>query len=90
MFQTNDLLTATAMLVGVIVWMVRLEGRTNNVERVLGERINNVNLVLEMVREEADDLKKRHEALDERLMAKLSLIESSLARIEGRLEGPRA
>lgn len=79
MFETSDLMTASLAFLGGIIWLVRLEGRINNLDRIL-----------DMVQAEADDLRKRHEALDERLMSKLSEIEKALARIEGHLEGPRA
>lgn len=79
MFDFETLLTASAMFVGGIVWLVRLEGRLNQ-----NERLNNE------TQKDVDDLRARHEALDERLMAKLSQIERALARIEGHLEGPRA
>jgi hypothetical protein len=79
MFDFNLILTASGMLLGGVVWLVRLEGKIMQVERSNQE-----------TQKDVDDLRVRHEALDERLMEKLSHIEKSLARIEGHLEGPRA
>lgn len=79
MFDSNSLLTASALLVAGIVWLVRIEGRTQQLQQLI-----------DVCQADVDDLRKRHEALDERLMSKLSEIEKALARIEGHLEGPRA
>jgi chromosome segregation ATPase len=73
--------SALAILSGV-VWLVRLEGRINQVES------SNIE-----TQKDVDDLRLKHESLDERLVNKLSEIERALARIEGRLGhdglGPR-
>jgi hypothetical protein len=57
-----------------LVWLVRLEGR------ILGalEKISDMN-------EQVWELEKKHDALDTRIMDKLSVIERSLAKIEGQL-----
>lgn len=65
--------SALAILSGV-VWLVRLEGRINQVEA------HNLD-----TQKDIDDLRIRHEDLNEKLVSKLSEIEKALARIEGRL-----
>lgn len=72
MFPIDTFLTGGAIFIAGIVWLVRLEGKINQVEKL------NDN-----TQKDVDDLRIRHEALDERLMRKLSEIEKSLARIEG-------
>lgn len=70
----ESLLTVIISAVGVVVWLVRLEGKAMESLRRNAETQN-----------EVDDLRLRLESLDERLMRRLSAIERSLARIEGRL-----
>jgi len=79
MFDMNAILAASGMFIAGLVWLVRIEGRTMQLQQLIN-----------VCQADVDDLRKRHEALDERLMAKLSEIEKSLSRIEGHLEGPRA
>lgn len=76
------ILGASLSILAGVVWLVRLEGRINQVE---SKNIDTQN--------DLDDLRKRHEALGDRLISHLSEIEKALARIEGRLGhdglGPR-
>lgn len=60
--------------IGALVWLVRLEGR------VLGVSEKMKDLTSQVTNQE-----KKHEALDNRIMEKLSFIERSLAKIEGQL-----
>lgn len=57
-----------------LVWLVRLEGR------ILGALDKIRDLSAQIVNQE-----KKHDALDNRIMEKLSFIERSLAKIEGQL-----
>lgn len=71
---STELLTIGISAIGGLVWLVRLEGR------LIG--------ALEKVRDltnQVSDQGKKHEALDNRIMEKLSFIERSLAKIEGQL-----
>jgi hypothetical protein len=60
--------------IGGLVWLVRLEGK------VLGASEKIKDLTAQVVNQE-----KKHDALDNRIMEKLSFIERSLAKIEGQL-----
>lgn len=68
----GSILVASA---GVIVWLVRLEGRIKQSER----DIQNVDKAV-------DILTARHEDLDSRVLKELMEVKQALARIEGRLE----
>ncbi|OPZ24513.1 MAG: hypothetical protein BWZ03_00146 [bacterium ADurb.BinA186] len=57
-----------------LVWLVRLEGRVNHGET------NQASL-----KERVDILQTKHDSLDSKLVAQLSDVRESLARIEGRL-----
>lgn len=57
-----------------LVWLVRLEGR------ILGALDKIRDLSAQIVNQE-----KKHDALDNKIMEKLSFIERSLAKIEGQL-----
>ena len=59
---------------GVVIWLVRLEGQvSNNRELVLG------------CQKDVDDLRIRHESLDSKVVEQLAQVRESLARIEGAL-----
>jgi hypothetical protein len=60
-------------LICAIVWFVRLEGK------VLAEQEKNKELFSKIAKVE-----EKHDALDNRIVEKLSYIERSLARLEGR------
>lgn len=68
------ILTAVCLFVGVVVWFARLEGRINNCEQRNDD-----------LKDDITDLRSKHEALDNRIVDKLSNVEKSLAKIEGRL-----
>lgn len=72
--KIDDLMTAVGALVGVVVWLVRLEGRIGHVEKLNENTDKKVDAVL-----------VKHEALDSKIVQKLSELSESLARIEGRL-----
>lgn len=59
---------------GGLIWLIRLEGRVNSCQ--------DNNNVLE---KKTDKIENKHDALDNRIVDKLSIIEKSLAKIEGRL-----
>jgi hypothetical protein len=73
--QVNDsLFQAILAGVGVIVWLVRLEGKIHAVEKANHE-----------TQKDVDDLRVRHETLDSEIVEQLSNIRESLARLEGSL-----
>lgn len=65
--QIVSLFGIAVVLVGFIVWLIRLEGKTNYNERMI------------------EKLEIKHDALDNKIVEKLSVIEKSLAKIEGRI-----
>ena len=71
----NFVIGAVATLIALVVWLVRLEGRVNQVTKDATENAR---------RTEA--LQIRHESLDSRIMQELANLREGLARIEGRLE----
>lgn len=60
--------------IGLIVWLVRLEGKTSNNEKSI-----------ERVEKQADALEIKHEQLDSKLVQQLAAVREALARIEGAL-----
>ena len=68
------MMSVVSGVVGVIVWLVRLEASSNQT------RDRHKDLLEKLVR-----LEQKYEALDTRIVEKLSVIEKSLAKIEGRL-----
>lgn len=71
---STELLTIGISAIGGLVWLVRLEGRL----------IGALDKIRDLTTQVAEQGKK-HEALDNRIMEKLSFIERSLAKIEGQL-----
>lgn len=74
-----DIISSTQLelliaLVGVVVWLVRLEGKLYS-----SIQANN------QTQKDVDDLRNRHHDLDARVVRELTHIRESLARIEGRL-----
>lgn len=66
------------LVVGVVVWLIRLEGKIkNNSDKIEAVETNHTR--------EIDKLEIRQEALENKIFDKLSVIEKSLAKIEGRL-----
>lgn len=61
-------------VLGFVVWLVRLEGKTNHVER----------LALE-AQKDVDNLRVKHESLDSKIVEQLGEVRESLARLEGAL-----
>lgn len=75
-FARFDWLAFILAIVGFVVWLVRLEGRVKQNERLT-----------EIAQGSVDELRKRHEQLDSELVRKLSRLETAIARIEGYLRG---
>lgn len=63
-----------AALIGFVVWLVRLEGKTKENETT--------NM---RTQKDIDELRIRHESLDSKVVEQLSSVRESLARIEGAL-----
>lgn len=75
-FQQFDWLAFGVAIIAFVVWLVRLEGRVNQNERLTT-----------IAQASVDELRRRHEQLDSELVRKLSRLESAIARIEGYLRG---
>ena len=58
--------------IAALVWLIRLEGRTNAIEKASDETQNDLN-----------DLRIRHEGLDTKIVEQLAKVRESLARLEG-------
>jgi negative regulator of sigma E activity len=69
-----DILAAAITTVVGIVWLVRLEGRINYQEKFSKE-----------TQKDVDELRIKHENLDDKLLARIGELEKTLARIEGAL-----
>ncbi len=63
----RDVLPIAMPIVGVVVWLIRLEGKTNYAAKGL------------------DKLETKHDALESKIVDKLSIIEKSISKIEGLL-----
>lgn len=61
-------------LLGLIVWLVRLEGRASHSKE----------LIIDCQKDIAE-MRIKHESLDSKVVEQLSQVRESLARIEGRL-----
>jgi len=72
----QSLIYIVSSLIGIVIWFVRLEGLSKFNNRMIDE-----------LRQEITELRTKHEALDSKIVEKLSVIEKSLAKIEGRLLG---
>lgn len=70
----EGLISAMSVLVLVVVWFARLEGRISQ-EKELRNALEKV----------VDELQKKVDTIDSKIVDKLSVIEKSLAKIEGRL-----
>ena len=70
----NTYWTIMAAIVGLIVWLVRLEGKTSANEKAI-----------ERVEKQVDSLEIKHEQLDSKLVQQLAAVREALARIEGAL-----
>lgn len=78
MDHLGDALTIGVLVVGFIVWLIRLEGiAQQNRERIVEVDAKSSKAI--------EKLEVKHEALDSKIVDKLSVIEKSLAKIEGRL-----
>lgn len=76
LFSQFDWIAFAVAVIGFVVWLVRLEGRVNQNEKLV-----------QIAQGSVDDIRKRHEQLDSELVRKLSRLESAIARIEGYLKG---
>lgn len=74
--DTQSLLYIFTSLIGCVIWFVRLEGLSKFNYRMIEE-----------LHTEITELRVKHEALDSKIVDKLSVIERSLAKIEGRILG---
>ena len=72
-------------MIGVTVWLIRIEGRLKAHDEVDALRFNNVGLRQDKLDKEYSELKERQARVEDKLLEKLSHIEKSLAKIEGRL-----
>lgn len=70
----NTYWTIIAAIVGLIVWLVRLEGKNSSNEKAI-----------ERVEKQVDSLEIKHEQLDSKLVQQLAAVREALARIEGAL-----
>jgi hypothetical protein len=71
--------------VAFIVWLIRLEGRMNAHEEIDTLRFENIGLRQDHLDKEQDEIKQKHEKLEGKIIDKLSVIEKTLSKIEGRL-----
>lgn len=70
----NEYWSILVAMIGLVVWLVRLEGKTDNNEKYI-----------ERVEKQTDALEIKHEQLDSKLVQQLADVRESLARIEGAL-----
>ena len=70
----SEIILVGSILVTIVAWLIRLEGRVG-----YGEKLTKAN------EKSLDELRAKHEALDSKIVEKLSNVERSLAKIEGRL-----
>lgn len=70
----QELIPLSTVIIGFIAWNIRHEARTLANEKAISEASRGL-----------DKLDSKVEALDNRIVEKLSFIERSLAKIEGRL-----
>lgn len=61
-------------IIGLIIWLVRLEGKTSSNEKAI-----------DRVEKQVDALEIKHEQLDSKLVQQLAAVREALARIEGAL-----
>lgn len=71
---TNTYWPLLSAIVGLVVWLVRLEGKTSNNEKTI-----------ERIEKQADALEIMHQQLDSKLVQQLAAVREALARIEGKL-----
>lgn len=76
--SVEALISSIIALISVIVWLIRLEGRVNNLDSTLVDFKSRTDSSIQ-------EAKVRHESLDSKIVQKLSDIEKSLARIQGQL-----
>lgn len=69
-----ELLTVVGALSIALIWLIRLEGKVAFTEKMQAEQSG-----------EVKELRTKHEQLDSKIVEKLSNVEKSLAKIEGRL-----
>jgi uncharacterized protein YoxC len=69
-----DYLEIALVGIGLIVWLVRLEGKISQVQRLVDE-----------AQKDIDVLRTKHEGLDTKIVEQLGEVKQSLARLEGRL-----
>jgi hypothetical protein len=69
-----ELLTVVGGILLAVIWLIRLEGKFFFLQRMQDEMSS-----------EIKELRTKHEALDSKIVEKLSNVEKTLAKIEGRL-----
>ena len=70
----NEYLILLSSLIGLIVWLVRLESKISSCEKHL-----------DRIEKKTDVLEFKHEQLDTKLVRQLADVREALARIEGAL-----
>jgi len=70
----DEIMTIIGATVGLIIWLVRLEGKVNSIDQKA-----------DISQKQIDALQIKHDALDCKIVEKLGELSESLARIEGRL-----
>lgn len=73
------------LFVSVIVWGLRLEGKQNSAKETSDLRSENIALRMNKYEAEQEDLRRKLEALNDKILDKLLAIEKQLSRFEGRL-----
>lgn len=77
----NEYWSILITIVGLIVWLVRLEGKGDEFKKT-----NEINQkYIERVEKQVDALEIKHQQLDSKLVQQLADVRESLARIEGAL-----
>jgi ribosomal protein L29 len=71
--------------VGGLIWLIRLEGKVKTNEEINNLKAENLEHQLKAADKELSDLRTKHEGLANQIVEKLSNVEKSLAKIEGRL-----
>jgi hypothetical protein len=83
--MSDALVTAMGASIAFIVWLIRLEGKVKTNAELLLLRLEIGTLRQNKLEKDHDDLVKKVEALSDKILDKLSLIEKHLGNIEGRL-----
>lgn len=77
--------TIGAIMIGSLIWSIRLEGRVDYNEKFAKEMREEFLAQVNRVDSELKILTTKHESLDSKVFEQLSQVRESLARIEGAL-----